>query len=328
VRLVDRLSIDTFRDIASAYDDTVRRTPDIDAFCTSSRWLLPARDAFLPGSRAVIARDDDAWVLGLLVDTHDHGRLFTSLDTVWGLGCGVAAESPRAGAAAIGRVLNAHHEDWDLALIHGVRPLSQLHRSMHAVLSERYQLRRVATINRHIASLEGGVDGFLSRRTRKFRANLRRAAKRAEVAGITFERRALRSSDEVDALFPRIMTIEATSWKSLDEQGSDREPMRTFVHRVMRRAAEDEEVRVVFALRDGVDVGYLYGAIAFQGFRGLQMSFDEAYRHVGLGNLLQVETIRWLDGTDCTTYDLGAELPYKEQWAESIFTTATLVVQK
>jgi CelD/BcsL family acetyltransferase involved in cellulose biosynthesis len=102
--------------------------------------------------------------------------------------------------------------------------------------------------------------------------------------------------------------------------------MRAFYAGVCPRLARRRALRVVFARLDGRDVGYLHGGSLARRFRGLQLSFDAGSSALSVGNLLQLEAVRWLaeDGFEC--YDLGsARSAYKRRWAERAETTATLV---
>jgi CelD/BcsL family acetyltransferase involved in cellulose biosynthesis len=73
-------------------------------------------------------------------------------------------------------------------------------------------------------------------------------------------------------------------------------------------------------------VGYVHGGALDRRCRGLQFSFDDELRALGLGNLLQHELIDWLCADGFETYDLGSRSEYKERWAESIETTLALLV--
>jgi hypothetical protein len=70
--------------------------------------------------------------------------------------------------------------------------------------------------------------------------------------------------------------------------------MRDFYARMLPRLAARGALRCVFARRDGEDVGYLCGGLAGDLFRGLQFSFDDRLRALGLGNALQLEAIEAL----------------------------------
>ena len=92
--------------------------------------------------------------------------------------------------------------------------------------------------------------------------------------------------------------------------------MREFYALMLPRLAARGALRCVFARRDGEDVGYLCGGLAGDLFRGLQFSFDDRLRALGLGNALQLEAIEALTQEGVALYDLGAQSEYKAHWGE------------
>jgi len=217
-------------------------------------------------------------------------------------------------------------DDFDVALFTGIPVRSRLMRGLVRTMQGRFRLQLSSTTTRHRASLIGGMDGFLSRRSRKFRRNLRNASRRCGEHGITFERHSLRSAEQVKPLYERVLAIERRSWKSLAGNGVDINPMKGFVYNVLRRASADEEARVIIARRAGQDVGYIHGALAGDTFRGLQMSFDHDLSHLSLGNVLQSQMIEWVSESGLTLYDLGSELAYKKRWSESAQSSVGIIV--
>jgi CelD/BcsL family acetyltransferase involved in cellulose biosynthesis len=82
---------------------------------------------------------------------------------------------------------------------------------------------------------------------------------------------------------------------------------------------------VLIAQRDGADLGYLYGGMSGPLFRGLQFSFSEESRALGLGHALQAEMIEELCADGALLYDLGSESAYKRHWAEPGLATTGLL---
>ena len=48
------------------------------------------------------------------------------------------------------------------------------------------------------------------------------------------------------------------------------------------------------ALHEGKDIGFIFGSMAGQIYRGQQFSFDDSWSHASIGNVLQTEQIKWL----------------------------------
>lgn len=300
------------------WDAAVAISDDVDRFCSSSRWILPALDAFHPNDEPVVLSSDSG-MAALVRGHHDVvGQFLTPMEATWGLASGLVAWDPDRFAVQLREALRDEDLRVSVALLSGLRPGRRLWRALVRELQPDYVLRPAATSRRNVASLDGGYDGWLGRRTRKFRANLRRQARRASDRGIEVEPIVVDDAETLRSLYDRAMALEAISWKGLSEQGVDSEPMRSFTFDVLTRSlhARDAEVRWIVARAEDRDIGYLHGVLAGRHFRGLQMSFADAWRDAGVGSLMQATAIRWLCDDGARSYDLGSELPYKARWAE------------
>jgi CelD/BcsL family acetyltransferase involved in cellulose biosynthesis len=322
---MQRLDRAEFASAAADYDRAVAADPAIDAFCSRSAWILSFAEAFRPDAPLVFARAGDAFVALAEVDEPGMGSVLEPLESMWGF----ASPLVGAGCAALLEALLA-----ELAL-GAARPLllsgipisrARLDPLLRA-LAARYALRPLAPTQRYQASLAGGFDGWLSRRARGFRRNLRIARARTREADVTFEEIRPFDSAQAAAVYARALAIERDTWKTASGNGVDHGPMRDFYARMLPRLAERGELRALFANRDGVDLGYLYGGVVGGLFRGLQFSFREDARALGLGNVLQAEMLERLcaEGIDC--YDLGAQSSYKRHWGEEGLVTIGLLAR-
>jgi CelD/BcsL family acetyltransferase involved in cellulose biosynthesis len=127
-------------------------------------------------------------------------------------------------------------------------------------------------------------------------------------------------------VYERIVRVEARSWKGLGGVGIDSGSMHEFYRAMLPRLARHDRLRVIFARREGRDVGYILGAVFLGTYRGLQFSFDDEDRELALGNLCQYRQILALCDEGVTRYDLGTDMEYKRRWAEAQFETTLLVV--
>jgi hypothetical protein len=188
---------------------------------------------------------------------------------------------------------------------------------MRAVVAAfaHHELRLGPTLRRHVASLEGGLDGYLARRGRKLRENLRRATRRANALGLTFE---------AGGTLERAVAVERRSWKGAAGTGILVPEMRAFYEVILARLGP--RTRLLFARRDGEDLGYILGGVRDGCYRGFQFSYDQRMRHVSLGGLLQLEQIAALATEGVLVYDMGIDLPYKRRWADAPVDTVTLAV--
>ncbi|HXV61442.1 MAG TPA: GNAT family N-acetyltransferase [Vicinamibacteria bacterium] len=295
----------------------MRRSENIDRFCSGSHWILPAA-RFLHGSpNAAIAEDDDCWVvLGGTTNLYP-------LEAMWGLACPLIGSEPEA---VVGLLLDLlTRVPWNGLLLTGVAPGSPLHRTLQARLGPRYPVSTGPATRRYVADIGGGLDGFLSRRSRDFQRNLRRAERLAAVNGLQFE-----VADDLapEESFRRILDVERRSWKGARRVGIDTQPMSSFYEEMNRRLAARGLRRLSFARVEGQDVAYILGGVVGRTYRGLQFSFDRRYEALSLGNLCQVEEIRRLAGVGIDRYDLGTEVSYKKRWADALSTTISLIVRR
>jgi CelD/BcsL family acetyltransferase involved in cellulose biosynthesis len=93
-----------------------------------------------------------------------------------------------------------------------------------------------------------------------------------------------------------------------------------------RRLATSGRLRAGFARAGEQDVAYILGAVRGADYRGLQISFDEAWAPWSLGNLLQLAQMEALVEEGVTRYDLGMDMAYKRSWADEATASETLVV--
>lgn len=173
-----------------------------------------------------------------------------------------------------------------------------------------------------VASLEGGLDGWLSRRSRNFRKALRRARSRTEKEGIVFERVSPSTEDEATALYDRMLDVERRSWKGSVLSGLF--SLRKFYLELLEVYARRGAARIVMAVQDGVDIGFCFGGESHGVYRGQQTSYDEDYHALSLGTQMHVETAAWLSETGVRRQHFGplqSRTPYKTDFCEQIETS-------
>ena len=310
--------------IADDFDQEVARTPAIDRFCSSTAWVLAAAGALMP-PRAPFSFRGQHGYFAAMRGVHPAGFPYIEpVELAWGLASPLIGADAAALVEEIVPVLAARR-DWQLAILSGLTVAGPQRRALDATLPPRWERRRGQPTIRHVASLDGGLDGFLSRRTREFRKSLRKSARTAATASATFE--IVRASEpEADALYDRIQRVEATSWKSRDNVGIAAGPMRAFYAAMLPRLCRLGQQRTIFARVGDRDVGYILGAVMAGEYRGLQFSYDADVARLGIGSLLQLEQIRELCAEGVQRYDLGTEMDYKRRWAEDIMETEMLVL--
>jgi CelD/BcsL family acetyltransferase involved in cellulose biosynthesis len=309
---------------ADDFDREVAQTAAIDRFCSASAWVLAAAAALMPPRVPFTFRGRNGY-LAMMRGVHPAGFPYVEpIELAWGLAAPLIGKDAAALVAEVVPLLAARR-DWQLAIISGHTVSGPQRRALDATLPARWERRRGQPTIRHVASLEGGIDGFLSRRSRDLRKSLRKSGYAARERGLAFE--SVRATEaQAAALYDRIQAVEARSWKSHEGVGIHAGPMRAFYGQMLPRLCQLGQQRTIFARLDGKDIGYILGAVMGEEYRGLQFSYDDAYAELGIGGLMQLQQIAELCDERVARYDLGTEMDYKRRWAEDIMETEMLVL--
>jgi CelD/BcsL family acetyltransferase involved in cellulose biosynthesis len=299
----------------SAWNRAAARSPQGDLFCCRTEWQLSVQEVFFP-KRRLHLRESGAAVLALAErDYPGLGATLEPLDSLWlfgssllGPGAADLLEAFLGERAAAGRSANL--------LLSGVLPDDPLRERILRSFNRRFDLYRAKTVGVCSASLDGGLDGFLARRSPLFRKRLRQAARRGTEKGVRFERVELRSEAEADAAFRRMLAVERTSWKGIGHCGMTEKGSSRFYRALARRLALSGTGRAIFACAEERDVGFIFGGLAQHCYRGQQFSYAEDWSHESIGSLLQQEQIRWLEEEGIVRYDMGPVMDYKHHWTE------------
>jgi hypothetical protein len=311
--------------IADDFDREVAATPAIDRFCSSSAWILAAAGALMP-PRAPFSFAGTSGYFAAMRGLHPAGFPYIEpLELAWGLAASLVGRDPAALVAEVVGML-AGRRDWQLAIFAGLTADGPQRRALDRLLPPRWERRRGTPTIRHVASLDGGVDGFLARRSRELRKSLRKSQRAAGAAGVVFESVRGRTAQDAAAIYDRIQRIELGSWKAHDGVGISTGPMRAFYELMLPRLCEQHQQRTLFARVGDRDVGYILGAVFEGEYRGLQFSYDDEHAALGIGGLLQYRQVIELCDDGVGRYDLGTEMDYKRRWAEDVMTTEMLVV--
>lgn len=306
-------------------------SPEIDRFCSSSYWALSAHEAIMPPGRipALLVDAPQAPNAAVAFCYSRQARgwgYFEPYELAWGLASPLAGDPAVAAQLAVAWL--AKQPNWGVAVIAGIVADGVHARAVRKVAPRGWQLVVSEAAIRHVASLDGGLDGYWQRRSRQFRKNQRKAEQRATAAGITFERVAVAEA-AAPSVYARLLAIESRSWKSAEGVGLAVPQMQAFYAAMLPRLAARSAARVIIARHEDKDVGYVFGGVLGDTYRGLQFSYDHRYRAYGIGALLQVAQLRDLTAeAHIRFYDLGSDMAYKRDWAEHPFTTHAHLLQR
>ncbi len=275
------------------------------------------------------------------------------LDPMWGFASPLVAK-PIALDLAAEHFARALHEEprWQLAFVAGVEASSDLDEFLlwHLQTAFSGHARLVAgeeTI-RCVASLADGIDGFLANRSREFRRNTRQAKRRLEQSDVYIRSlpigepsngASIARHDIIDLM----LAVENRSWKGRADSGMSTPEMQSLYRRLLARLP-DHSIRFSAAYHNELPIGFVLGGVlggmlggesggvlegsyrGSQTYRGLQISFDDNYRDLSVGTLLQMHEIERLCTQGVALYDLGMDMEYKHRWAEGRFQTRPIIV--
>lgn len=312
-------------DLDSSFDAAASATAGASVYCSSRDWAASAAEHLHAGRAPVLLRREDHWVALSHGEHKQVGPYLQPLEADWGFACPLLGPDPQIAIRLLSDFLKAAQQRWHVLLLSGL-PLA-LASNVALALDGRYRVVLRDGIRCQIALLEGGVEGFLGRRSARFRANLRRDRRRAEKRGIGFE--SVPPDTAASELIRRVIDVELRSWKHREGQSVlESARHRRFYTAALDRAGKRGALRAMFATLDGQDIAYVFGGVLGTTYRGFQLGYDDAFRNLGLGNQVQLALIAELADQGVLRYDLGMAMGYKARWADERLSLHTLVVVK
>ena len=314
--LEGRAAFDALRD---EWNGLVARGP-VDLPFVRHEWITAWLDAFAPAARlhVLAARDPGGAAVGFapLLEEHDRGvvRLVApandhSCRVEWALG-------PDASGAV--SALWAHLRDglrWDVLLLRDLprdgptsvllEPLARADRH----LTGRWESLR----SPYLPLSDGRAD---ARTTGKFRANLRRRAKRlAELGAVAVRREDGRG--DLEGALAELLALEAAGWKGAQGTAIAADPARVAFY---RRVARDAAARGGLALRaltlDGRAVAAQLGLVHAGVYYLPKIAYQESLGAVSPGQLLHAEVLAECEARGLAELDfLGPDMAWKRDWA-------------
>ncbi len=306
-------------------------TGQAEPFCCAPEWQLSAHEAFAPEGRPVVLSSSDGLLAFAGHELAAGGTVFTPLEASWCFGSPLLGkDAPELFEMFLRGCEQAGGASFPRIVLGGMRLETLLTRRLLFRLARRFQVFIHSGSVQCSASLEGGTDGFLARRSANHRQKLRKAARRARETGITFEASDPASVEDARSVYRRMLAVERTSWKGIGRCGMAESPAREFYEVMIRRLARIGAARVMFARQEDRDVGFIFGGLIGTVYRGQQFSYADAVREASVGNLLQLQQIIRLCAEGITRYDMGPlsgpRMDYKRHWTEIITPIQTLLL--
>lgn len=315
--------------LATKWENIALKTRQVDPFCSCPSWQLAFHDSEGSQGYLLLEASQDSMIAFALKQivggSLPPGIYLTPLESAWCFGCpvigpdgvGLLRDALEFARSAVKYPVNV--------MISGIRPGGVLSRRLRTLYGGRQRLHQ--NVMKHSegcqasASLAGGLAGFLSRRSANLRSKLKKARRKANEAGVYFERVLPNSPELARETYGRMLLVERQSWKGLNHCGMNEPGAREFYACLVMRLAARQKVRVIFARHEDKDIGYIFGGMAGRIYRGQQFSYADTWKDYSIGNLMQCEKIAWLCEDGAVRYDMGPidddAMQYKHHWTET-----------
>jgi hypothetical protein len=191
-----------------------------DPFCSAPTWQMAFHDAFGPTRRLLIKSTTDA-VIAFAEHVESENEIFlTPIEMHWRFGCLLLGKGTvKLLEETLPEIEKQHAPRPVHMLVSGIRPGGVLSRQLICSFAPSFDIYLHSSSVQGAASLKDGVDGFLSRRSANHRKKLRNQARRAADMGVRFERTSPSTNDEAEAVYARMIEVELTSWKGIQNCG-------------------------------------------------------------------------------------------------------------
>ncbi len=322
--MIEHLSIEMFQTDIDDFEQSVVTMPDISTVCTASDWQIAAYERLQDAREPRIYRRDTTWLLWCMGPVHRFRRVLQPFEMSWAFGTPLVGESIEACVQLSLEVLLRDRPSWEMAVFSGLPEGGALAAELRRTLGAHFYSESIAGSHCDQALLHDGLEAWLERRSRNFRVGLRKSERAAQEQGISFEW--IDGECDGAALLERILRIEQRSWKGEAGKSIYRSPAyKGFYETLCGRLGKRGLLRTIFAQRNEQDIAYAFGGVVGSVYRGFQISYNDEFAAIGLGNLLQWQQMQKLAQEGITLYDLGMEMAYKKRWADRLQRFQTLI---
>ncbi len=320
-----RMSPFEFEQRLHAFDVAVESTEGISTFCSGSDWILAANETLHSARSMHLWERDDHWMACAMGELTPFTRVLQPLEMTWAFGCPLVGADISSRISLLLDVMREPNLFWQVVMLTGVPEDSVFWRELQQRLSGYYSYEVFEGAHCIQSEIHDGPEDFLKRRSTKFRANLRRSDRQAASQGLEYDW--VTDFSDPYRLFERMMAVERNSWKyntgrSIFLIGR----YRAFYEALLHRLATNNRLRLLFAQWNGQDVGYVYGGVLNNVYRGFQLSYDDNFSSLSLGHLVQWHMIQKLAEEGVNLYDLGMVMDYKKRWADRTLRLLNVVI--
>ncbi len=311
------LSFEDWQSQSSAHNEAVKQCAWLDQYCARTEWTAAAFQHLCPGRNFVGVTDGENFLTFAGPVEREGGLLILEpTEAMWGLGASIIG----TGAVALFDETVASAGNWNAILVTGIEKYSCCEEELLKL--QGVVCQDVGTTSRIVAQLDEGFEHYWQSRSRNLRKSVQRSLKAFSDIGGRVE---LQSGPVNEETWRRIISVERRSWKGEAKVGMA-DMMSEFYRPLAMSDDADVDVQVLFACLEEADIGYVLGTKVGNSYRGLQFAYDNAYRNLGVGNVMQYRQIESVSAAGVTSYDLGTDMAYKERWANSHTESRNLLV--
>jgi hypothetical protein len=139
---MERLSLDELDGLRQRFDEAVEGRPDIDHFCSRTDWIIPAHTELMDEPRQLRAWQGEHGFIALCHGVHpeEGWRYLQPLEAMWCFACPVVGQNAAGAASQLLRACQADASEWDVAMIGGLQPGSELLAAVARALGSAYRL--------------------------------------------------------------------------------------------------------------------------------------------------------------------------------------------
>jgi CelD/BcsL family acetyltransferase involved in cellulose biosynthesis len=217
---------------------------------------------------------------------------------------------------------------WDVAILENIPHESYLHvlcASMRDSKEHSTLLRR--TMSSPFLKIEGSWEDFFNSRPRNLKRSLRSKEKKVSAAGkMTIEH--FTDAASTISIMPVLIALGKKSWKARGGRAIGSQPeSREFYSLLAEKFGRENRVSVWLMRVNGEPVAFEFHLVQDRQVQALRAEFDEKYRDLGVGSVLDKEIVKTLFETGFKEYDMGGEADfYKLRWTENVRNHSELLI--
>lgn len=217
---------------------------------------------------------------------------------------------------------------WDIAILENIPHDSYLYKSC----ADRDVFRKRSTLLRRTMSspflrIEGTWETFFDSRPRNLKRSLRSKEKKLLKTG---EMKIEHCTDATSSasIMPELIALGDRSWKARGGRAIGSQPeSRQFYSLLAEAFGRQGQVSIWLLRINGVPAAFEFHLVREKLVQALRAEFDEKYRDLGVGSILDKEIVKSLFESGFKEYDMGGESDfYKLRWTEETRQHSELLV--